>query len=217
MSWRTGHCDPPSRHYSTELARAFVAQKFDLKFLLEAITSTKGVSVEQSRQGAGSAVLPPFTSRGLTGEQLYDSLFNCHWPSRTQQVGMTCLSDPMQDPRQEFLTKFGQQTSKPTEYETSIIQALTLMNGNFVEQATRPRGGELLTAVVEAPFLNERGRVETIYLATLSRRPTEKEMEQVLAFLVKGGSGDNPSEARTEAVADLFWALLNSAEFVFNH
>ena len=37
----------------------------------------------------------------------------------------------------------------------------------FVEEATSPTRSELLTAVVEAPFLNDRSRVEAIYLATL--------------------------------------------------
>lgn len=194
-----------------ELARAFVAQKFDLKFLLEAITSTKAYQL--SSRGKGQAALfSRHSLRGLTGEQLYDSLSTATGLPDAAG-GDDLLIRPNAGPRQEFLTKFGQQTSKPTEYETSIIQALTLMNGNFVGQATRPKTGELLTAVMEAPFLNERGRVETIYLATLSRRPTDKEMEQVLAFLVERGSGDNPGEA----LADLFWALLNSAEFVFNH
>ncbi|MDB5312012.1 MAG: hypothetical protein JWO38_6214 [Gemmataceae bacterium] len=193
-----------------ELARVFVAHKFDLKYLLEAIASTRAYQL--SSRGRGPA--PLFSRhplRGLTGEQLYDSL-----------AAATGQSDAVADdqffrfnggPRQEFLTKFGQQTSRPTEYETSIIQALTLMNGGFVGQATSPGRSELLTAVLEAPFLTDRGRVETIYLATLSRRPTEKEMERAVAFLDKTGTGDDAKKA----VADVFWALLNSAEFVFNH
>ena len=42
-----------------------------------------------------------------------------------------------------------------------------------------------------------------------------KELEKTLAFLDKASDGD--SKKRNAALADVYWALLNSAEFVFNH
>ncbi len=198
-----------------ELAKAFVANKYDLKFLVEAIVNTRAYQL--SSIGRGPA--PLFSRhplRGLTGEQLFDSLATA--TGQSDAVG----EDPFAvfnggSPRREFLTKFGQQTAKSTDHETSIIQALTLMNGRLVGEATSPTRSELLTAVLEAPFLNDRSRVETIYLATLSRQPTAKEMEKALAFVEKAAAGDDAKKARNEAFADVFWALLNSAEFVFNH
>ena len=69
----------------------------------------------------------------------------------------------------------------------------------------------------EAPFFDEKSRIETIYLAALSRMPTQKELEKAQSFIAKFSTGADPKKAYKDAVADLFWALINSSEFVFNH
>lgn len=198
-----------------ELAKEFVANKYDLKLLMEAIAGSKAYQL--SSRGKGPA--PLFSRhplRGLTGEQLFDSLATATGqPDATGEDPFAIFNGG--SPRQEFLTKYGQQTVKSTEYETSIIQALTLMNGKFVGEATNPAKSELLTAVVEAPFLNDRSRIEAIYLATLSRKPTEKELENALSFVDRSATGEDAKTRRNEAFADVFWAIINSAEFVFNH
>ena len=54
--------------------------------------------------------------------------------------------------------------------------------------------------------------VDETYLACLSRYPTETERQQLLALIP-------PSGAKTEAetVEDVFWGLMSSREFLFNH
>jgi hypothetical protein len=56
---------------------------------------------------------------------------------------------------------------------------------------------------------DDAGVVDGLFLATLSRLPTLAEREAVMASLVGAD--------RKTAFTDLFWALLNSKEFVFNH
>ena len=63
---------------------------------------------------------------------------------------------------------------------------------------------------MDSPFLDTKGRIETLYLATLSRTPRPEELKRVLEFLDQAGSQE-------EGLADVFWALLNSAEFKLNH
>jgi len=55
--------------------------------------------------------------------------------------------------------------------------------------------------------------VEELYLATLSRKPTPEESAKLVAYVNKGG----PSGDRDRALADVFWVLLNSSEFLLNH
>ena len=199
-----------------ELAKAFVAHKYDLKYLFEAIVGSKAYQL--SSKGKGAA--PLFSRqllRGLTGEQLFDSLsVATGQPDNVGDDAFAFLRGG-NGPRGEFLAKFGQQTGKTTEHETSIIQALTLMNGSFVGTATNPNRSQLLSAVLEAPFFDERSRIEAIYLATLARMPTAKELEKAEYFIERASTGDDLKKARSEAIADVFWALINSTEFVFNH
>jgi hypothetical protein len=51
--------------------------------------------------------------------------------------------------------------------------------------------------------------MDELFLATLSRCPTDAERANVAALL--------QGAPREEAYLDLFWALLNSKEFAFNH
>lgn len=197
-----------------ELAKAFVAAKYDLRFLIEAITASRAYQLSSRSRDKHAPLFSRHRLRGLTGEQLFDSLAVA--TGQPDQFA-TPIFLGQNTPRNEFLAKFGQQTGRPTEYETSIIQALTLMNGSFTEGATHPTRSELLTAVLEAPFLTDRGRIETLYLAALARKPTEKERDRALAFIAKATTDTESKNAHDEAIADLFWALINSAEFVFNH
>ena len=67
--------------------------------------------------------------------------------------------------------------------------------------------------MAEAPYLDTPGRIETLFLAALTRRPRPGELERLVPYVERGG----PSGDRTKALADVFWALLNSPEFRFNH
>ena len=139
------------------------------------ITASRAYQLTSRSRDKDALLFSRHQLRGLTGEQLFDSLAVA--TGQPDNVGDdTFVRFRGGSPRTEFLMKYGQQTARPVEYETSIIQALTLMNGSFVAGATNPARSELLTAVLEAPFLTERSRIETLYLATLSRQPTAKEM-----------------------------------------
>src|SRR5207249_4240684 len=137
-----------------ELARAFAAHDFDLKFLIEAVVSTKAYQLAS----AGRAEAPLFSRhplRGLTGEQLYDSL------AVATGLPDAAPEDPFLrfnggSPRVEFLTKFAPQPGKPTDHETSIIQALTLMNGRVTGDGTSLTRSEMLSGLLDAPFLDDK-------------------------------------------------------------
>ena len=112
-----------------------------------------------------------------------------------------------------FQAKFGDQSVPRTESGTTILQALSLMNGSFVAGATSLEKSETLAAVVDAPFLDTQGRIDTLYLAALSRTPDAQERAAIKEFFHKQG----PVMDERQLLADLFWSLLNSAEFAMNH
>jgi hypothetical protein len=192
-----------------ELSRQFVAHNFDLKYLVRAITSSNayqlsGTTTHPSQEDARA--FAKAAMKGLSPEQLFDSL--------STATGYRQRRNPNDifnqgGPAGQFLNRFSNQ-DKRTEYQTSILQALMLMNGQFVNDAASAKRSILLAAVADAPFMNTEQRVETLFLATLSRRPTAEESARLSAH-VRG------SRDRDAALGDVFWALLNSSEFFLNH
>jgi hypothetical protein len=206
--------NPPSHpELLDELARAFAGHRFDVKFLIRAITLSRTYQLSGAPDGA-----PPRDPRrfgrmalkSLTSEQLFDSLaqatgYRDPTPLRERLLGAGGA-------RQQFLTRFSR-GDKRTDVATSIPQALALMNGAFVAQATTVERSTTLNAVAHAPFMNTAERIETLFLATLSRKPRPDEAKRLASYVDEGGTTGDPREA----LADVFWALLNSGEFLFNH
>ena len=153
--------------------------------------------------------------RGLSPEQLLDSVAEATryaTDGPPTDVRALLLNNT---PQGDFLAKFTNQSDKATEVQMSILQALTLMNGRLVADATSLERSEMLAAVVSAPFMDTTERIETLYLAALSRKPTANELDRLLKY-VDGGTPDN-NKRPDRALADVFWALLNSSEFILNH
>jgi hypothetical protein len=111
-----------------------------------------------------------------------------------------------------FLTTFGRATretvcSCEVKMEPNLGQALHLINGENVHEKIK-QGGVV-------PKLLEAGKspqqvVDELYLRCLSRKPTAEEAAALNEQLA------GVAEPRA-ALEDVFWALLNSREFVFNH
>jgi hypothetical protein len=107
---------------------------------------------------------------------------------------------------------------------TSIQQALALMNGKLVTDAVHLKNSATLAALLDAPFMDTAQRLETMYLATLSRPPQAQEIDRAQKFIERSvkrspaPKNDTEQEQRyQEALADVFWMLLNSSEFYLNH
>ena len=114
-------------------------------------------------------------------------------------------------PRAVFLSKFAN-TDKRTESETSILQALYMMNNKFLADATSLENNKTLATIADSNTSIAR-KVRTLYLVTLARPPRPDEESRVTRYVESGGArGDQRS-----AMADIFWVLLNSTEFRLNH
>jgi hypothetical protein len=210
-----------------ELARAFVEHKYDLKWLIRTITATRAYQLSSARSHSSQDEPQLFARaalRGLTAEQLYDSLSQATGFAETRDGRMRFAPFGGAGTRQEFLTKFANAADRPTETQTSILQALTLMNGRLMTTVTDLKTSETLAAIADAPFMDTRAKVEALFLAALSRKPTTKEMTRFVAYVNAGGkikdqaaSEQDKEKRRHEALADVFWALLNSSEFILNH
>ena len=211
-----GTSNPPSHpRLLDELSRSFIDSGFDLKFLIRAIvlSRTYQLSSRKTRPGPERPRLfSRMAVRGLSAEQVYDSLSRAI--GRFEPYRGTRSYYTRNSPRQQFLSLFRNSSDKPTERQTSILQALAMMNGRLTASATDVSGSRTLAAVTLFPgFQTSAQRIEALYLATLNRRPRADE----LAGLVRYVDGGGPAKKSNKALSDLFWALLNSSEFLLNH
>jgi hypothetical protein len=99
-----------------------------------------------------------------------------------------------------------------SEYRAGTLQALMLMNGRTTTETTAHDRSSLLGAL-NSPFMTGEDQVESLFLASLARRPESEEREACGNAL----SECKTPEERNRALSDLLWALVNSTEFAFNH
>jgi hypothetical protein len=203
------------------LAKEFADHDFDIKYLIRAITATKAyqlTSAKSHKSQDDRTLFARMPLRGLTGEQLFDSVATATGfrDAGGNGGGLLGALGGNRSARAEFLARFAP-SDRPTNTQTSILQALALMNGKVTAAATTVEKSETLAAVCDAPFLKPAQRIETLYLAALSRKPTAKELDRAEKFLVDAVKNSKSADANNDALADLFWALLNSPEFILNH
>jgi Protein of unknown function (DUF1553)/Protein of unknown function (DUF1549)/Bacterial Ig-like domain (group 2) len=114
----------------------------------------------------------------------------------------------------QFMDAFGRPNSSadcPCERDrqSSVVQALHLMNSNELQAKIADRDGR--AAALAKGSSSEPDIIRELYLVSYSRFPTEDEIRSADQAFQTGGA------TRKAAVEDILWALLNSAEFVFNH
>jgi hypothetical protein len=99
-----------------------------------------------------------------------------------------------------------------TDRGSTIPQRLLMMNGNLVKERTQPN--PLVSGSTRIATLTGRPekQVETTYLAILTRRPTPEETQHFVQRLK-----DREDRNRVQAMEDLYWTLVNSTEFSWNH
>jgi hypothetical protein len=113
-----------------------------------------------------------------------------------------------------FLKTFGQPDRLITcecerSDEPSMTQVLHLYNGDTVNKKLQAAGSAAEKAMAEADNAKV---VDDLYLTALSRMPTDDERRKLAAELAAA----KPDERR-QAIEDLYWSVLTSREFLFNH
>jgi hypothetical protein len=206
--------NPPSHpELLNELARQFAAHKFDFKFLIRAITASRAYQLSSTSGHANQEdprLFARMALRGLTPEQLFDSLATATgFREKRRNRNFFFLDNSL---RAEFLKQFAN-TDKRTEFQTSILQSLLLMNGKVTEEVTSLKRSATLAAVADSPFLGTEEKVEALFLAALARPPRSDERVRFGHYVHSGG----PRGDARAALGDVFWVLLNSPEFLLNH
>jgi hypothetical protein len=187
-----------------ELSVKFAESGFNLRWLIEGICLSRAYQMASAGNETNPARRPV---RALSPEQVLASLDQSLSLKKGRNIGIrssdegAALMNRLEEAR----------GSTPTDFKGGIPQALLLMNGDLITRATTLESSMTLRAVIEAPFLNESEKLETLFLAAYSRMPRQEERER---FLKVVRAKPNDTAAHRQAYADIFWALLNSPEFV---
>ena len=118
--------------------------------------------------------------------------------------------------KSEWLGRFNRalgndERAESTVFNGSIPQALMMMNGDLVERACKTDAGGFLDKVANDEGLSNREKFFYLYRAALSRLPGNDEAN-VCNQLLAARYGDV-----VQTLQDVWWAVLNSAEFILVH
>ncbi len=213
---------PVSPELLDTLASQFIDSKFDLKTLIRTIALSRAYRLSSSSKHDVESeadveqrlkTFAQMNVKTLTAEQLYDcisvaTLLDPQGASSSRYV----LNRFGNSDRDEFLQQFASPSTSRSEYLAGIPQALMLMNGSMIAEATGEASSGLIQSL-EAPFFTDRQRIDVLFMATLSRPAMPEELKLMEEFFPAGVSGDR----RRVGLADLLWALVNSSEFTLNH
>lgn len=202
------------------LARDFATHGYDLKHLMRTIMSSHTYQLSSEPNPTNLADTKNFSRsyrRRLSAEVLADAVADVT-AVRDGFSGLAPGSRAVQTWNHkldsEFLDAFGRPNASqecPCERErkSSVVQALHLMNSSGLQSKLGSATGRATT--LAEGHMEEPRIVRELYLAAYNRAPDADELSTALRFF------SAPGATRRSAVEDLLWALINSAEFVFNH
>jgi hypothetical protein len=201
-----------------ELGKKFTESNYDLKALVRDICNSRTYQRSTQRNESNTQDEKNFAHanlRRIKAENLLDvisQVTNTKDKFRGLPLGARAVQIADGRSSNYFLTTFGRATretvcSCEVKMEPTLSQALHLMNGSTVN-AKIQQGGVVKALLAETKFPEE--RVVNLYLRCLARMPTQAELDKLTPLLAPGANQE-------QALSDIFWALLNSREFLFNH
>ena len=203
------------------LTKDFIEHKFDARHLMRRIVNSQtyqrsSLSNDSNRHDTMnfSHAIP----RRVSAEALLDSLVQATGVRENfggAPANFTAAQLPDAEVTSEFLSLFGKpQRAEACECErdgeSNMLQALHLLNGNSILRRVTDANGRVAQLMKLHPTNDP--LVEDVYLWSLSRRPTAKELEVAQRHFASYGEPQ-----RLDAAQDLMWSLLNSRDFLLVH
>jgi hypothetical protein len=200
-----------------ELARDFIEHKFDLHHLIRRITASRAYqssSVPVAGNKEDTMAYSRYYPKRLSAEQLSDSisLATGVWDSyKSLYPGTRAMQIPDPEVESHFLEVFDRPSRQlicERKNTPTLNQALHLVSGGGLQQKIGSPSGVLAKALASGQPAER--IVEDLYLGTVSRFPDAA--ERALAQSAVRRAGDS-----RKGLEDLFWALVSSKEFLYNH
>lgn len=201
-----------------ELGAKFVEYNFDMKKLVRDICTSRTYQLSTQVNDTNKDDHTNFSHgriRRLRAEVLLDTLAQTtNTPNKFRGLPLGARAVQIADGNTStyFLTTFGRATRKTVcscevKMEPNLSQALHLLNGDSVHN--RIQRGRIVSELLKEKTSPEK-IIESLYVRTLTRKPTDVELSKLLPQV--------KAEKTPQAILeDIFWALLNTKEYLFNH
>ncbi|MGD9720419.1 MAG: DUF1549 domain-containing protein [Pirellulales bacterium] len=214
------HNPPTNPELLSALAGEFKSHSYHLKELIRWIVLSEpyglsSKSVARNKQDDPSLGQKPgfsrFYLRQMRAEELYESLLVA---SAAQNTATTY--EEREKTKREWLSQFAvafgtDDNEETTTFDGTIPQTLMMMNGDLMNKATSIDKGSFLHTLASDSKMSNAAKINRLYLAAVARRPTAREVT-LANELLRARGGDAAA-----ALQDIFWAVLNSNEFILNH
>ena len=222
---------PSNPELLNALAQHFIDSGYNVKSIMSEIVNSNAYQLSSQYPGQWDPSYQPYFARKyvrrLWAEEVHDAITQSSGliPSYTvsgfTDQGYPKPSYAMQLPdvtantndgnANAVLNNFlrGNRDDQPRKQDGSILQALTLMNNQFVEARLATTGTNASPLIKTNLSLADADLINTLYLNILSRLPSADEMTKSKAALASGN--------RTQAAQDLVWSLYNKVDFIFNY
>ena len=224
---------PANAQLLEELANHFIQNNYNLRTLIATIVKSSAYQLSAQYPGSWNLSMVPYYARKyvrrLDAEEVHDAIIKATSIGVTYQMRDTLgvntwtvnwamqLPDTVEPQRtaanaSNFLNSFvrGDRDVKPRSLEPSIMQALNLMNNNFVMQRIHnANAGSTVSKLLADANRSSQDIITQLYLNTLSRHPTTDEVNALLPQFGTLG--------RRQAAEAIQWALLNKMDFIFNY
>jgi hypothetical protein len=201
------------------LAKDFVAKKYDVKHIIRTIMNSRTYQLSAQSNEFNKDDNKYFShavTKLLTAEQLLDALCSAtevpeKYPGLPLGTRATQLPDG--ENNHPFLKTFGQPARElacecEREGDSNLAQALQLINGPTVNDKIRNPNNRIGRLMLKK--LSDQEMLTELYLATLSRPPSDEDVKFALEHVAKATD-------KRKAWEDVQWALLNAKEFLFRH
>ena len=202
------------------LTDEFIKSGYDLKQLTRWICNTEAYNLtskynsKNEIDNPANGEVPLFSHmyvKPMQVEQLYESLLVATSADAAGAGSFEASQEQREQMKRQFMQIFGGNDDEdPSVYSGTIPQALLMMNGALVKSATSGEKGSYLNTVLSNPsYKKDPDRIRALYMAALGRIPSSSEQKNLQGMM---SQYSNP----LDAYQDLYWALLNSNEFIVN-
>jgi hypothetical protein len=200
-----GSNSPSNPELLTSLADDFRLHGYSIKYLVTTIANSRVYQLSSEAKSDGINY-ERAKIQMMNPDQLFQSfLIATDIEESLRRTSLREFEDRKQMIYQYHVSLFENDDSgQNANSESTIPQALFLLNGKFTNEATSPQFHNTLSKIMEDKKPEE--RIDKLFLAAFSRHATPEEIKSF-----------RPSVDKIFDYEDVFCALLNSNEFLFNH